>query len=107
MPKLEPSRREFIHNISVSMATFGLSFAQPAMAKKVVPKVPEPSKIKREAVFNYDDMMPYQAHGTCSVPVNENLRFGVDNGLADRIGCYNKIFAEPKGYFAERPELES
>ena len=77
------------------------------MARKVMPKVSEPKKIKHEAVFDYDNMMPYQAHGTCAVPVKENLRFGVDNGLADKISCYNKIFSEPKGYFADRPEFES
>ena len=51
--------------------------------------------------------MTEKGHGTCAVPVMEGLRFGVDTNLSDRISCYNKLFAEPRGYFVEHEELEN
>lgn len=38
-------------------------------------------------------MLP-KAHGTSEVPVQESLRYGVSNKLADRITNYNRRFAE-------------
>jgi hypothetical protein len=35
------------------------------------------------------------------IPVQENLRFGVSNKLADKICNYNRHFAEYSGYFRE------
>lgn len=45
--------------------------------------------------------MSPKAHGTSMTPVQENLRFGVSNKLADKICNYNRHFAEYSGYFRE------
>jgi len=37
--------------------------------------------------------------GTCVANVQENLRWGVDRSLADRIGCHTRMFAEQWGYW--------
>jgi len=45
--------------------------------------------------------MSLKAHGTSMVPVQDNLRYGVSNKLADKICNYNRHFAEYSGYFRE------
>lgn len=42
--------------------------------------------------------MTIKKHGTCPLPVQKNLRFGVDRTTADIISCYNENKAEPPGY---------
>lgn len=46
-----------------------------------------------------ESLMCKKSHGTCSKGVQQNLRFGCDGDMADRICCYNRHFAEPSGYF--------
>jgi peptide methionine sulfoxide reductase MsrB len=46
-----------------------------------------------------DGVMAQKEHGTCSVPVQDNFRFGAKRELGDRISCYNRFFAEPAGYY--------
>ena len=41
-----------------------------------------------------ESIMSPKAHGTSDVPVQESLRYGVSNKLADRITNYNRRFAE-------------
>jgi peptide methionine sulfoxide reductase MsrB len=50
--------------------------------------------------------MSPKEHGTSSVPVQENLQYGVSNKLADKISNYNRRFAEYGGYF-QSTEFES
>lgn len=50
--------------------------------------------------------MSPKAHGTSNTPVQDNLRWGVDGDLADRICNFNRHYAEPKGYFKTTSFLE-
>jgi len=43
-------------------------------------------------------MLP-KSHGTSDVPVQENLRYGCDGSVADRICNFNRHYAEHSGYF--------
>eukprot|EP00551_Chaetoceros_affinis_P011387 CAMPEP_0203678362 /NCGR_PEP_ID=MMETSP0090-20130426/31664_1 /ASSEMBLY_ACC=CAM_ASM_001088 /TAXON_ID=426623 /ORGANISM="Chaetoceros affinis, Strain CCMP159" /LENGTH=239 /DNA_ID=CAMNT_0050545569 /DNA_START=26 /DNA_END=745 /DNA_ORIENTATION=- len=47
-----------------------------------------------------ESIMAPKNHGTSEVPVQESLRYGVSNKLADKISNYNRRFAEFGGYFA-------
>lgn len=44
-------------------------------------------------------MMSQKGHGTCSKPVQKDLRWGCDFELADEICCFNRKGAEDQGYF--------
>ena len=43
--------------------------------------------------------MAPKEHGTCTQPLQKNLRWGVDWATADKICCYNRHFAEYSSYF--------
>lgn len=60
--------------------------ASPALAATNYPLVGSPS------------IMDQKEHGTCVAPAQDNLRFGSDFKTADRIGCYNRNWAEFAGY---------
>ena len=49
--------------------------------------------------FADEDIMRQRGHGTSEIPVQEDLMYGVDRKLADRICNYNRHFAEQAGYF--------
>jgi hypothetical protein len=42
-----------------------------------------------------------KAHGTCEHPVMNDLRFGCDKSMADRVCCFNRHYAEHAGYWKE------
>ena len=46
-----------------------------------------------------DDLMAPNAHGSAAAPVQQRLRWSCDRELADRICCFNRHFAEPRGHF--------
>lgn len=46
-----------------------------------------------------EDIMDPKTHGTSEYPVQENLRWGCDFDLADRISNYNRHYAEFSGYW--------
>ncbi|VEU39791.1 unnamed protein product [Pseudo-nitzschia multistriata] len=46
-----------------------------------------------------EDIMKPKAHGTSEYPVQQNLRWGVDWDLADRINNFNRHYAEYSGYW--------
>jgi peptide methionine sulfoxide reductase MsrB len=60
-------------------------------------------KTKKEfpppCVMGLEDIMSSKAHGTSSVPVQDNLRWDCDQKLADRICNFNRHYAEHSGYF--------
>jgi peptide methionine sulfoxide reductase MsrB len=58
-------------------------------------------------VYGDESIMTPKAHGTSAVPVQDSLRFGVSNQLADRICNYNRHFAEQAGYFTTSKEFET
>lgn len=51
--------------------------------------------------FGPEELMSEKAHGTCVGPVQSNLKFSVDQDQADRISCFNRIFAEFWGYWTK------
>eukprot|EP00930_Biecheleria_cincta_P033775 TRINITY_DN23390_c0_g1_i4.p1 TRINITY_DN23390_c0_g1~~TRINITY_DN23390_c0_g1_i4.p1 ORF type:complete len:284 (+),score=49.02 TRINITY_DN23390_c0_g1_i4:106-957(+) len=51
-------------------------------------------------------MMSQKGHGTCSKPVQKNLRWGCDFELADEICCFNRKGAEDQGYLETTSFLE-
>mmetsp|Transcript_6869 Transcript_6869/g.17219 ORF Transcript_6869/g.17219 Transcript_6869/m.17219 type:complete len:233 (+) Transcript_6869:348-1046(+) len=46
-----------------------------------------------------EDIMIPKAHGTSEYPVQQDLRYGVDWDLADRINNFNRHYAEYAGYW--------
>ena len=50
-------------------------------------------------VMGDESIMAQKAHGTSSVPVQKNLRWGCDVKLADDICNFNRHYAENSGYF--------
>ena len=59
-----------------------------------------------EVRFGQEDLMFKKSHGTTDQAVQSDLLFGVSNKLADRICSFNRIFAEPAGYFQTTGFLE-
>ena len=49
-------------------------------------------------VMGSEDIMAPKAHGTCTQPVQRDLRFGCDTKTADKICCFNRHYAEHSGY---------
>ena len=45
-----------------------------------------------------ESLMDQKAHGTCTQPVQQSLRYGCDWGKADNICCFNRHYAEHSGY---------
>ena len=46
-----------------------------------------------------EDLMAPKSHGTCDRGVQRQLRWGCDRAVSDRICCYNRRFAERRGYW--------
>jgi|EP00979_Chaetoceros_neogracilis_P004620 peptide methionine sulfoxide reductase MsrB len=46
-----------------------------------------------------ESIMSIKAHGTSTVPVQQNLRWKCDRSTADRICNYNRHYAEGSGYW--------
>ena len=44
-------------------------------------------------VMGSEDIMAPKAHGTCTQPVQSDLRFGCDTKTADKICCFNRHYA--------------
>ena len=57
---------------------------------------PAPPKPKYPVVGAESIMAP-KAHGTAERPVQADLRWGCDRGVADRICCFNRHYAEHSG----------
>ena len=62
---------------------FGISYAVFARIRR--------SECHAPCVPGSEDIMSPKAHGTSNTPVQDNLRWGVDGDLADRI-CVSRIF---------------
>eukprot|EP00008_Paramoeba_atlantica_P004594 CAMPEP_0201488818 /NCGR_PEP_ID=MMETSP0151_2-20130828/19573_1 /ASSEMBLY_ACC=CAM_ASM_000257 /TAXON_ID=200890 /ORGANISM="Paramoeba atlantica, Strain 621/1 / CCAP 1560/9" /LENGTH=161 /DNA_ID=CAMNT_0047874187 /DNA_START=69 /DNA_END=554 /DNA_ORIENTATION=+ len=54
-----------------------------------------------------DSLMSKKEHGTSAKPVQDNLRWGVDQEQADKICSFNRHSAEHSGYFKKTGLLES
>ena len=62
-------------------------------------------KYPAPAVMGPESIMSKKAHGTSATPVQENLRWKVDQEVADRICNFNRHYAEYSGYFKTVPEF--
>lgn len=56
-------------------------------------------KFDGPVVMGDESVMAPKAHGTSETPVQQNLRYGCDPKLADRICNFNRHFAERSGYW--------
>lgn len=67
-----------------------------------------PSKVYADSKFPIrgdESIMSQKEHGTSNYPVQTNLRWKVDNALADRIVNFNRRYAEYSGYWSQETEL--
>lgn len=82
------TRRNFLESIAAASAV--------AITPAVVSATPD---VGGKIHFGDEDIMSPKAHGTSDKPVQEDLAYGVDRTLADRICNYNRHWAENAGYF--------
>lgn len=82
------SRNKVLRWAAVAPPLFGLWYLNQAATSNVP-----------VAMLAKNEIMNQRAHGTCSVATPANIRWGCDRQMADRIGCFNRAFAEPSGYF--------
>lgn len=62
--------------------------------------VPNVEAAPRSIVLGSEALMAPKGHGSTATGVQERLRWGCDAQTATRICCFNRRFAEPKGYLA-------
>jgi peptide methionine sulfoxide reductase MsrB len=89
------SRRAFFASAATSALLTTVSSASATTSSPAAASVVVGGKI----VYGDEPIMAPKAHGTSERPVQEQLRYGVSNQLADRICNYNRHFAEQAGYF--------
>mmetsp|Transcript_25955 Transcript_25955/g.47064 ORF Transcript_25955/g.47064 Transcript_25955/m.47064 type:complete len:179 (+) Transcript_25955:362-898(+) len=65
------------------------------IAARMTPEQTYPAPV----VMGKESIMSKKAHGTSHVPVQSNLRWNVDQEVADRICNFNRHYAEHSGYF--------
>lgn len=53
-----------------------------------------------------ESIMSPKAHGSSATPVQQNLRWGCDRDVAERICNYNRHYAEHSGYFLSTTFLD-
>lgn len=87
-------RRAFLANFAATSLLPLLTLANPASVSAQVS-----FNEKGGLLYGDDDIMSKKEHGTTSLPVQENLRYGVSRKLADKICSFNRMFAEMGGYF--------
>ena len=54
---------------------------------------------QRYPIIGPEELMSEKAHGTSEKPAQENLRWGCSHEIADRIGNFNRHYAEYSGYW--------
>jgi len=95
-PQFDESRRGFIQKVGAASATFVSTTIQaPAWADSDSMDIQVGGKMQ----LGDESIMAPKVHGTSDKPVQESLRYKVDNKLADKITNYNRRFAEMGGYF--------
>jgi len=90
-----PSRRHLLQTTlsTILFTTTAASLPQPSLAT--------PTISGGKITFGDESLMSPKSHGTTSTPVQENLRYGVSQKVADRICSFNRHFAELGGYFRD------
>jgi len=95
-------RRAFLKTGAAAAVSFSLG-GLPAVFADESPVLP---KTGGEVVFTGEETMSKKAHGTTAKAVQENLRWSVDRGTADRISSFNRHYAEYAGYWKETSFLK-
>jgi len=94
--KFDDGRRAFLQKVGAASAAFTSTLIQaPAWADSDSTDIQVGGKMQ----LGDESIMAPKAHGTSEKPVQESLRFKVNNKLADKITNYNRHFAENGGYF--------
>ena len=57
-------------------------------------------------IMGSDTLMSPKKHGTSNTPVQDNLQYGCDRTVADRICNFNRHYAEFSGYFLQTNWLQ-
>ena len=57
-------------------------------------------------IMGSEEIMAPKKHGTSRTPVQDNLRYGCDQAVADRICNFNRHYAEHSGYFLQTKWLQ-
>lgn len=86
------NRRSFIHTSAAALLATGTAVLSPKQSA-------EAASVGGKIQLGDESIMSAKEHGTSAKPVQENLMYGVDNKLADRICNFNRRFAEQVGYF--------
>mmetsp|Transcript_3592 Transcript_3592/g.9327 ORF Transcript_3592/g.9327 Transcript_3592/m.9327 type:complete len:248 (-) Transcript_3592:275-1018(-) len=99
-----PSRRALLRlTFFGAFAPLLASPAAPAKAETVLGFAFPSFKMSTNAAglpkLGAESLMSKKAHGTCEKPVQDNLRWSVDQAVADRICCFNRHYAEHSGYY--------
>lgn len=77
---------------------------EPALSHQMGSKSSAPSS--NYPIYGADTLMAPKAHGSCSGPTMQALRWSVDRATADNICCFNRHFAEHSQYFIETNFLQ-
>lgn len=87
------SRAEFLQLTSAAAfaSVLGVSTAAPGSAKAF--------DIGGKIVYGGEEIMSPKEHGTSAKPAQDDLLYGANPKLADKICNYNRHFAENGGYF--------
>lgn len=85
-------RRSFLHTSAAALLAV-------AAGTTLSPQTSQAAEIGGRIQYGSESIMESKEHGTSAKAVQDNLLYGVDKKLADRICSYNRRFAEAGGYF--------
>lgn len=87
------SRNDFLQLTSAAAfaSIMGVSMAAPENAMAI--------EFGGNIVFGEEEIMKPKEHGTSAAPVQDNLLYGANGKLADKVCSFNRHFAENGGYF--------
>eukprot|EP00045_Choanoeca_perplexa_P022990 m.11557 g.11557 ORF g.11557 m.11557 type:complete len:200 (-) comp9843_c0_seq1:91-690(-) len=83
----------------IAFALLVRSSLRAARSVNLAPIVATMSSKAKAPVVGDESIMAAKSHGTCDKAVQDDLRYGCDGELADRICCFNRHYAEHSGYF--------
>jgi len=92
---ISSSRRSFV-SAGLASAALSLMASSPPPAFAATTTT---GNVGGRIAYGSESIMSPKEHGTSAQPVQDDLMYGVDRKLADRICSYNRHFAEMGGYF--------
>jgi len=99
------NRRNMIQTTAIAALTSVSSIAFSSASLLVSPRSALASDIGNDITvggkiqLGEETLMAPKDHGTTSIPVQDNLKYGVSQKLSDKICSYNRHFAENSGYY--------